>query len=90
MVFFSKFGAGTTAILCTLVLLCALTAHSQYMPYQDYHIDSLEKMSIVCNLVTLVTALLFEETSLGPSSHMWIVVVISITNGSFFALAGYM
>ena len=90
VVFFSKYGAGTAAVLCTLVLLCALTAHSQYMPYTDYHIDLLEKSSIFCNIVTLVTALLFEETSLGPSAHFGVVVVISLTNSFFFVMAGYM
>ena len=85
MVFVRPAGPMMTALCCIVTLLLALVAHSQWMPFQDYDIDLLEKVSLVTNIVMILLGLMFNYTS--DSQAVAVLVLIVATNVSFFGIA---
>jgi len=85
MVFVRPAGPMMTALCCIVTLLFALVAHSQWMPFEDYHIDLLEKASLVTNMVMILLGLMFNYTS--DSQALVVTILIVATNVVFFGIA---
>jgi hypothetical protein len=85
MVFVRPAGPMMTALCCVVTLLFALVAHSQWMPFVDYHIDLLEKVSLVCNIIMILLGLMLNYTT--DSQALVVSILIATTNIGFFGIA---
>jgi hypothetical protein len=86
MVFIRPAGPMMTALCCIVTLLFALVAHSQWMPFEDYHIDLLEKASLVTNMMMILLGLMFNFTS-DDDQALVVTILIVATNVAFFGIA---
>jgi hypothetical protein len=77
MVFVRPYGPEMTSLCCIVVLLGCLVAHGQFLPFEDYHIDLLEKSSLITNILMITLGLQFnyieETTSIALMAFMFII-----------------
>ena len=85
MVFVRPAGPMMTALCCIGTLLFALVAHSQLMPFEDYHIDLLEKASLVANILMILFGLMFNYTD--DSQTLAVTIFIVAVNVVFYITA---
>ena len=88
MVFLRASGPLMTSLCCILALLLALVLHSQFLPFIDYHIDLLEKISIVCSTVMIILGMMLNYTT--EMQGLVVMVCIIVINVLFFGVAIYM
>ena len=89
VVFIRGYGPGVTTSCCILVLLMALVAHSQNMPFIDYDIDLLEKLSIISSICLLCLGTMFSYAKTSAAIIVLLSFVVLLNLG-FFLIAGYM
>ena len=77
-----------TALCCLAVLVLFLALHSQFLPFIDYHVDLLEKVSLVSNVLMIVFGVMFNYAS--KSQSYIITSLIFLINIMFFGTAVFM
>jgi uncharacterized protein YacL len=88
MVFVRPMGPIMTALCCLAVLVIFLAAHSQWLPFVDYHVDLLEKASLVSNILMILLGVMFNFAS-RTQSHV-ITILIFLINIMFYGTAIFM
>ena len=90
VVFMTRFGTKLACVLCIMVLTGFLLAHMAAMPFEDDMLDVLEKLSLVCSILTICIAMLFDESGIDSAYNTFWIIMLICTNLSFYGLAGYM